>query len=325
MLAVAAGQPAPGAVGALCPRRRRRRSRSATRPLAAVRALPARAASPARYDAAHQFLLDNRSYEGRAGYEVLTPLARPGATTLLVDRGWVPFSGSRAQLPDGGAARGHHGDASAGGWTSCRVAGLGAGARRRREGAWPKVTSFPDMAELVSALRRAARAAHPAARCAGAERLRARLAAAGHVPAAALLLRGAVVGVRGAGAHRVAVMLLRQPTAACMSDACRRRCARATCAPSALLAALFLLPLVLAFCIYYGSSWRPAGSVNHGVLSSRRGRCRLSSPRPGRPRRRRHCSAASGRWSTWATAPARPRAARRSTSCARRASRSTTT
>lgn len=34
----------------------------------------------------------------------------------------------------------------------------------------------------------------------------------------------------------------------------------------ALLAALFLLPLVLAFCTYYGSSWRPAGSVNHGVL-----------------------------------------------------------
>lgn len=34
----------------------------------------------------------------------------------------------------------------------------------------------------------------------------------------------------------------------------------------ALLASLFLLPLVLAFFTYYGSSWRPAGSVNHGVL-----------------------------------------------------------
>ena len=50
-------------------------------------------------DGAHQFLLDNRSYQGRPGYEVLTPLRRAGATTLLVDRGWVPFSGSRAQLP----------------------------------------------------------------------------------------------------------------------------------------------------------------------------------------------------------------------------------
>jgi len=40
----------------------------------------------------------------------------------------------------------------------------------------------------------------------------------------------------------------------------------------ALLAALFLLPLVLAFFTYYGSSWRPAGSVNHGVL--------IQPPRP---------------------------------------------
>jgi hypothetical protein len=40
----------------------------------------------------------------------------------------------------------------------------------------------------------------------------------------------------------------------------------------ALLAGLFLLPLALAFCAYYGSSWRPAGSVNHGRL--------ISPPRP---------------------------------------------
>jgi len=34
----------------------------------------------------------------------------------------------------------------------------------------------------------------------------------------------------------------------------------------ALLAALFLLPLLLAFFTYYGSSWRPARHVNHGTL-----------------------------------------------------------
>jgi len=51
-------------------------------------------------DGAHQFLLDNRSFEGRPGYEVLTPLTRGRALTLLIDRGWVPFQGSRAQLPD---------------------------------------------------------------------------------------------------------------------------------------------------------------------------------------------------------------------------------
>ena len=36
----------------------------------------------------------------------------------------------------------------------------------------------------------------------------------------------------------------------------------------ALLAGLFLVPLALAFCTYYGSAWRPGRTVNHGVLIS---------------------------------------------------------
>src|SRR5690349_23163136 len=52
------------------------------------------------FDTAHQFLLDNRTYDGRAGYEVLTPLDRADNATILVDRGWVPFSGYRDKLPD---------------------------------------------------------------------------------------------------------------------------------------------------------------------------------------------------------------------------------
>jgi hypothetical protein len=34
----------------------------------------------------------------------------------------------------------------------------------------------------------------------------------------------------------------------------------------ALLAALFLLPLALAFFVYYGTGWRPSTHVNHGQL-----------------------------------------------------------
>lgn len=34
----------------------------------------------------------------------------------------------------------------------------------------------------------------------------------------------------------------------------------------ALLGSVFLLPLLAAFCTYYGSSWRPAGRLNHGEL-----------------------------------------------------------
>jgi surfeit locus 1 family protein len=101
-------------------------------------------------EAPHQFLLDNRSYQGRPGYEVLTPLTRAGAMTALVDRGWVPFSGSRAQLPDVSL------DTDAAVTLTGRSGllpspGLALG-HAAPSGAWPKVTAFPSMAELADAL-----------------------------------------------------------------------------------------------------------------------------------------------------------------------------
>ena len=103
-------------------------------------------------DATHQFLLDNRTFEGRAGYEVLTPLRRADAPALLVDRGWVPFTGSRARLPDvtvtaGGPLRltGRVAVLPSPGLASGRAAPAGTGP-------WPKVTSYPDMAQLAAAL-----------------------------------------------------------------------------------------------------------------------------------------------------------------------------
>jgi surfeit locus 1 family protein len=105
-------------------------------------------------DATHQFLLDNRTFEGRAGYEVLTPLVRaaPAAPALLVDRGWVPFTGSRARLPDvtlqaGGPVHltGRVAALPAPGLASGRAAPAGTGP-------WPKVTSYPDMAQLAAVL-----------------------------------------------------------------------------------------------------------------------------------------------------------------------------
>ena len=105
-------------------------------------------------DATHQFLLDNRTFEGRAGYEVLTPLVRASAPALLVDRGWVPFTGSRARLPDvtvtaGGPLRltGRVAVLPSPGLASGRAAPAGTGP-------WPKVTSYPDMAQLAAALGR---------------------------------------------------------------------------------------------------------------------------------------------------------------------------
>lgn len=53
-----------------------------------------------QYDAGHQFLLDNRTHEGMAGYEVFTPMRIEGSGHgILVNRGWVPRGASRAELP----------------------------------------------------------------------------------------------------------------------------------------------------------------------------------------------------------------------------------
>jgi surfeit locus 1 family protein len=105
-----------------------------------------------RLDGAHQFLLDNRSSGGQPGYEVLTPLRRDDGRILLVDRGWVPFTGSRARLPDVSLAD------TAQLTVSGRAAelpspGLALGrAAPAAEGPWPRVTSFPQPQELARAL-----------------------------------------------------------------------------------------------------------------------------------------------------------------------------
>ena len=53
------------------------------------------------YDMEHQLLLDNRTYQGHAGYHVLTPLRLAESdAVVLVNRGWVPLGKSRAELPE---------------------------------------------------------------------------------------------------------------------------------------------------------------------------------------------------------------------------------
>lgn len=51
-----------------------------------------------RFDARHQVLLDARTRDGQAGYEVLTPLLGEGPA-VLVNRGWVAAPADRSQLP----------------------------------------------------------------------------------------------------------------------------------------------------------------------------------------------------------------------------------
>ena len=114
-----------------------------------------------RYDGAHQFLLDNISRDGRAGFEVLTPLRladQPGAQraaprVVMINRGWLPFvGGERRQLPDVSlpdetpvvvTGRVDH----------LPVAGLQTGHSAPGASAdWPRLSSFPTTPELARAL-----------------------------------------------------------------------------------------------------------------------------------------------------------------------------
>jgi len=103
-------------------------------------------------DAEHQFLLDNRTHAGRAGYEVLTPLALEDGRVLLVDRGWVAFTGYRARLPD--VRLEAPGIVTlTGRIDTLPAAGLALGRMPPdRVGPWPRVTSYPQMGELAQAL-----------------------------------------------------------------------------------------------------------------------------------------------------------------------------
>jgi surfeit locus 1 family protein len=107
-----------------------------------------------RYDPAHQFVLDNRSHEGRPGYEVLTPFALADGRTVLVNRGWLPFSGYRDRLPaiDFDAAPSV---TITGRLDNLPAAGLEMGRAGPPPGReWPKLVSFPTLEALAGALGR---------------------------------------------------------------------------------------------------------------------------------------------------------------------------
>lgn len=110
------------------------------------------------WDGQRQFLLDNVSHAGAPGYEVLTVLQLEGGGELLVNRGWLAFTGYRDRLPDiaitpnADPASGAGAGQLTGRLGMLPVAGLASGRQPpATEGPWPRLTSFPTLADLEAA------------------------------------------------------------------------------------------------------------------------------------------------------------------------------
>ena len=98
-----------------------------------------------------QFLLDNRVHEGRAGYEVLTPLVLSDGGVLIVDRGWLPVGRSRQNLPMVEVASGLV--EVSGLLSDFPRPGLDIGLAVQGDD-WPKIANYPTSKELQQALGR---------------------------------------------------------------------------------------------------------------------------------------------------------------------------
>jgi surfeit locus 1 family protein len=100
------------------------------------------------YDSSRQFLLDNMTHEGVPGFHVLTPLVQYDLRVVLVDRGFVPMTGRRSDLPDipvDGDERVVTGRAD-------NLPQAAVSLEAAPAAGWPRFVSFPKMPEIADAL-----------------------------------------------------------------------------------------------------------------------------------------------------------------------------
>ena len=103
------------------------------------------------YDDQRQLLLDNQSNHQRPGYEVWTPLRLADGTLLLVNRGWIPQSGTRAEPPSPAVPKGEQ--HIVGYWRGLSEPGMRLGqAACAKATRFPQIVNYPKVDELQCTL-----------------------------------------------------------------------------------------------------------------------------------------------------------------------------
>ena len=209
---------------------------------------------------------------------------------MLVNRGWIPFGGYRDRLPDVSMAAVAPATISG---PHRRAAERRTRQRPRRhrtsDAPGPRSRASPRTTNSRTRSATKLAATNPAARSGSARRLRARVVATRHAAVATLLLCNPVVGFCGCAAR---ALLRPQFSQGVLMQDSRARGRRTLL----IVAAVFLLPVAVAFTLYYGKLWRPANSVQQGRAHRAGAAAQGGRPAPrGRHTRRRlRCSPANG-------------------------------
>ncbi len=92
-----------------------------------------------------QFLWDNRTFKGRAGFEIITPMRTSGGELVLINRGWLPLGVSRSDLPDVSIPPEFIDSVQVvTGYLSQPSKGFASGEASRRDAEWPKLLQYFD-------------------------------------------------------------------------------------------------------------------------------------------------------------------------------------
>lgn len=101
-----------------------------------------------------QFLWDNRTHKGQAGFEVISPLRQESGNLVLINRGWVPMGPSRAELPDVALPQNVVDQkVVVEGFLTTPSKGFASGPSMQEADQWPRMLQYFDYAQLGQALK----------------------------------------------------------------------------------------------------------------------------------------------------------------------------